>query len=242
MSDIKAGLWQNVHDGKHIKVRGVNQKIKSMVDCSDEGCADVYSLSVQDLLKDYELRGSDTKRDRLAQLKQSSGIPKTLARHGSLDEYADSLPAHNKAPPRQASLNAWVLPRMLNHDKKPVVDDTFNDDTLAQTFGPIEWDTGTQDKTAEICTCLGCKSIIPLDSVEFDMINRGLGCPTCKANASKMRLIGIAGQARSGKDTLASYLLDNLGDDWTRSSFAGPIKAMIEVITGDVKDEDKDKV
>ncbi|MGP9490846.1 deoxynucleotide monophosphate kinase family protein [Psychrobacter sp. AOP7-B1-24] len=39
---------------------------------------------------------------------------KTLARHGSLDEYVDSLPAH---------------------ESYPVVDDTFNDDTVAQTFG-----------------------------------------------------------------------------------------------------------
>lgn len=121
----------------------------------------------------------------------------------------------------------------------PKVDDTFNDDTPAQTFGDIQWDMGTQDKIAETCVCLTCKSIIPLDSVEFDMINRGLGCPTCKANASKMRLIGIAGPARAGKDTLASYLLDNLSDDWTRSSFADPLKAMLSVIGVDCSDDAK---
>lgn len=142
---------------------------------------------------------------------------KTLARHGSLDEYVDSLPAY---------------------ENQPVVDDTFNDDTVAQTFGNIQWDMGTQDKTAETCVCLTCKSIIPLDSVEFDMINRGLGCPTCKANASKMRLIGIAGQARSGKDTLAGYLLFNL-IGWTHSSFADPLKAMLTVIGVDCSDDAK---
>tara|TARA_R110002051_G_scaffold28421_1_gene67597 strand:- start:44998 stop:46017 length:1020 start_codon:yes stop_codon:yes gene_type:complete len=218
MTDIKTGLWQSVHDGKHIKVRGVNHTITSMVDCSDEGCAKVYGLLIEDLLSDYKLIESDAKRDRLAQVKQSSGISKTLARHGSLDEYVDSLPAYGS---------------------QPVVDDTFNDDTVAQTFGPIEWDMGTQDKIAETCVCLTCKSIIPLDSVEFDMINRGLGCPTCKANASKMRLIGIAGPARAGKDTLASYMLDNLGDNWTRSSFADPIKKMLEVIGVDCSDDAK---
>lgn len=113
------------------------------------------------------------------------------------------------------------------------------DNTPAQTFDDIKWDMGTQDKTAETCVCLTCKSIIPLDSVEFDMINQGLGCPTCKSNAGKMRLIGIAGQARSGKDTLASYLLDNLDGIWLRSSFADPIKEMLRAIGVDCSDDKK---
>lgn len=54
-----------------------------------------------------------------------------------------------------------------------------------------------------------------------------------------MRLIGIAGSARSGKDTLASYLLEHLTDDWSRSSFADPIKKMLEVIGVDCSDEAK---
>lgn len=256
-----------------------------------------------------------------------SNKSKTLARHGSLDEYVDSLPAYEKESigieskwlalkdldlVEVTAINvfddglganlddicftkggkAGVMNRekfLSAHTPCLLVDDTFNDDTVAQTFGdledylpscrcsecnksyklyhnrisiernsrcrkcfdrsiadtpaqtfgPIEWDAGTQDKTAEICTCLGCKSIIPLDSVEFDMINRGLGCPTCKANASKIRLIGIHGPARAGKDTLASYLLDNLSDDWSRSSFADPIKKMLEVIGVDCSDEAK---
>lgn len=102
------------------------------------------------------------------------------------------------------------------------LDDTFNDDTEAQTFSELG------------------RAII---------LERAKDLPThikdrilAELNAGKMRLIGIHGPARAGKDTLASYLLDNLSDDWSRSSFAGPIKAMIEVITGEVKDEDKDKV
>lgn len=77
----------------------------------------------------------------------------------------------------------------------PKVDDTFNDDTPAQTFGSLD--------------------------------------------AGKMRLIGIAGPARAGKDTLASYLLDNLSDDWSRSSFADPIKEMLRAIGVDCSDDKK---
>lgn len=84
------------------------------------------------------------------------------------------------------------------------VDDTFNDDTPAQTFGNLD--------------------------TRYSRVKR---------DAGKMRLIGIAGQARSGKDTLADYLLDNLSDDWTRSSFADPLKAMLSVIGVDCSDDKK---
>lgn len=110
---------------------------------------------------------------------------------------------------------------LVNADK-PITDDTFNDDTPAQTFGDIKFHEGKKYMTR-----------VP-NLWRRDEKKVGI--------SSKMRLIGIAGPARAGKDTLASYLLDNLSDDWSRSSFAGPIKAMIEVITGEVKDEDKDKV
>lgn len=57
-----------------------------------------------------------------------------------------------------------------------------------------------------------------------------------------MHLIGIAGPARAGKDTLADYLLNNLGDNWGRSSFANPMKAMLKVIGVDCSDDAKDKM
>lgn len=57
--------------------------------------------------------------------------------------------------------------------------------------------------------------------------------------AGKMKLIGIAGQARSGKDTLASYMLDNLDGIWLRSSFADPIKEMLRAIGVDCSDDAK---
>lgn len=164
---------------------------------------------------------------------------KTLARHGSLDEYVGSLPAY---------------------ENQPVVDDTFNDDTVAQTFGDIQWDEGTGDKSVKVAVCLTCDAKMPEDSIEFYVLNQGLGCPTCRANAAnkytirvpnlwrrdekkvvaagKMRLIGIAGQARSGKDTLAGYLLFNL-IGWTHSSFADPLKAMLTVIGVDCSDDAK---
>lgn len=57
-----------------------------------------------------------------------------------------------------------------------------------------------------------------------------------------MRLIGIAGQARSGKDTLSDYLLENLGGEWQRSSFADPIKQMLGAIGVDCSDANKDNI
>ena len=56
----------------------------------------------------------------------------------------------------------------------------------------------------------------------------------------EMRLIGIAGKARSGKDTTANYLLNKLGGRWSSSSFADPMKAMLGVIGVDCSDEAKD--
>ena len=83
---------------------------------------------------------------------------------------------------------------LVNADK-PVIDDTFNDDTPAQTFGSLD--------------------------------------------AGKMRLVGIAGPARAGKDTLCSYMLDNLDGIWLRSSFADPIKEMLRAIGVDCSDDKK---
>lgn len=60
-----------------------------------------------------------------------------------------------------------------------------------------------------------------------------------KGNGSTMRLIGIAGQARAGKDTLASHILCNLGGDWSRSSFADPLKEMLTAIGVDCSDDAK---
>ena len=120
-----------------------------------------------------------------------------------------------------------------------VVDDTFNDDTPAQTFSDIKWDEGTDDKSVKVAVCLTCDAKMPEGSLDYEAVNQGLGCPSCNSNASKMRLIGIAGPARAGKDTLASYLLDNLSDDWSRSSFADPIKEMLRAIGVDCSDDKK---
>ena len=56
----------------------------------------------------------------------------------------------------------------------------------------------------------------------------------------KIRLIGIAGKARSGKDTAAKYLLNKLGGDWYIASFADPMKEMLNVIGVDTGDGFKD--
>ena len=129
---------------------------------------------------------------------------------------------------------------LVNADKPvPVVDDTFNDDTPAQTFGDIKWDEGTDDKSAKVAVCLTCDAKMREGSLDYEAVNQGLGCPSCNSNASKMHLIGIAGPARAGKDTLCSYMLDNLDGIWLRSSFADPIKEMLKVIGVDCSDDAK---
>lgn len=191
---------------------------------------------------------------------------KTLAGLGmrTLDEYVDSLPAH---------------------EQQPVIDDTFNDDTPAQTFGDIQWDKGTQDRTEKIVVipCPKCQKAVPYDKHgALFLIGKQAVCSDCYVNndgerfyaankyatrvpnlwrrddkkvraatdeitlqefmdvmVDKMRLIGIAGPARAGKDTLASYLLDNLSDDWSRSSFADPLKEMLRAIGVDCSDDAK---
>jgi hypothetical protein len=125
----------------------------------------------------------------------------------------------------------------LHEADKPapvVIDDTFNDDTPAQTFG-------------ELITCASCQTSYGdySEQQKIDSENGG-ACLFCQQKNEflqrknkKMRLIGIAGQARSGKDTLASYMLDNLDGTWLRSSFADPLKAMLSVIGVDCSDDAK---
>lgn len=113
-------------------------------------------------------------------------------------------------------------PRDLNVlEYMPVgcVDDTFNDDTEAQTFSELG------------------RAII---------LERAKDLPThikdrilAELNAGKMRLIGIHGPARAGKDTLCSYMLDNLDGIWLRSSFADPLKEMLRAIGVDCSDDAK---
>jgi len=130
--------------------------------------------------------------------------------------------------------------RLYKADKpKPDVDDTFNDDTPAQTFGDIQWDMGTDDKSVKVAVCLTCDAKMPEGSLDYEAVNQGLGCLSCNSNASKMRLIGIAGPARAGKDTLCSYMLDNLDGIWLRSSFADPLKEMLRAIGVDCSDDKK---
>lgn len=123
---------------------------------------------------------------------------------------------------------------LVNADK-PVVDDTFNDDTPAQTFGDVS----------------NHVSSTPFEPIKIDSFSKKYVTRVPNVwrrddkkveAASKMRLIGIAGQARAGKDTLASYMLDNLDGTWSRSSFADPIKEMLRAIGVDCSDAAKGKI
>lgn len=125
---------------------------------------------------------------------------------------------------------------------KPDVDDTFNDDTPAQTF-----DTGTTYVTRvpnpwrrdeEEVGAAG--KTIPFASCDFGTDDKTVTCDFFSlSDDTPMRLIGIAGPARAGKDTLCSYMLDNLDGIWLRSSFADPIKEMLRAIGVDCSDDAK---
>lgn len=182
MSEIKAGLWQNILDGSYVDVRRGSSIEPSDVLYSEEGCGVVHKMSVRELFASYVLRESN----------------------------------------------------------KPalVIDDTFKDDTPAQTFGELN--------NAKSVVCQNCNKKFQCYHNRVSIRRSGM-CGICRAtntvfeksDDTPMHLIGIAGPARAGKDTLASYLLDNLSDDWSRSSFADPIKRMLEVIGVDCSDEAK---
>lgn len=133
--------------------------------------------------------------------------------------------------------------RLYKADKpKPDVDDTFNDDTPAQTF-----DTGTTYVTRvpnpwrrdeEEVGAAG--KTIPFASCDFGTDDKTVTCDFFSlSDDTPMRLIGIAGPACAGKDTLCSYMLDNLDGIWLRSSFADPIKEMLRAIGVDCSDDKK---
>ena len=105
--------------------------------------------------------------------------------------------------------------------------------------------------------CDNCDEVLKVKKIDVDMVNH----PPHYKDASgiddtfnddialqtfgelpvrKMRLIGIAGKARSGKDTTAKYLLNKLGGNWSTASFADPMKAMLNAIDVDTSDEAKD--
>lgn len=148
---------------------------------------------------------------------------------------------------------------LVNADK-PVIDDTFNDDTPAQTFSVLEKMRGI--------ICLNCGldyqlyhnrvsierdgmcrrcfdeasagKTIPFDSCDFGTDDKTVTCDFFSlSDDTPMRLIGIHGPARAGKDTLCSYMLDNLDGIWLRSSFADPLKEMLRAIGVDCSDDKK---
>lgn len=118
------------------------------------------------------------------------------------------------------------------------VDDTFNDDTPAQTFGELS--------NTKNVVCQNCNKTFHCYHNRVSIRRSGM-CGICRAtnttlensDDTPMRLIGIAGPARAGKDTLCSYMLDNLDGIWSRSSFADPLKAMLSVIGVDCSDDAK---
>lgn len=217
MSEIKTGLWQSTLDGSFIKVR---RSGKIGVYYNDEGCDIEHVMSQKEFNHCYILVNAD---------KPAPVID---------DTFNDDTPAQTFSEVQKLSAKQK---RNVNFDAYQLISDS----TPAKTYGPVSirtaaWDMGTDEKTVKVAVCLTCDAKMPEGSLAFDALNQGLGCMDCNANAGKMRLIGIAGQARAGKDTLASYMLDNLDSDWSRSSFADPLKAMLTAIDIDCSDEAKD--
>lgn len=126
---------------------------------------------------------------------------------------------------------------LVNADK-PVIDDTFNDDAVAQTFGDL---SNTKNVVCQNCNKTFCcyHNRVSIRRSGMCALCRATNKPLSKTNDTAMRLIGIAGPARAGKDTLASYMLDNLDGVWLRSSFADPIKEMLRAIGVDCSDDKK---
>lgn len=83
-------------------------------------------------------------------------------------------------------------------------------------------------------TSQGVISIDPASKNDND------GISICEVRDYPITLIGITGPARAGKDTLSKILLDKLGKDWGKASFADPLKQMLGVIGVDCSDEAKD--
>lgn len=107
---------------------------------------------------------------------------KTLAGLGmrTLDEYVDSLPTVFIS---ESQLTRYLEKRYCFYSRKMLrwlnKSDFFElenpiADTPAQTFGHIQWDMGTQDKSEAILAtvCSKCGSTVPADSVSKPALSR----------------------------------------------------------------------
>jgi len=116
--------------------------------------------------------------------------PKTLARHGSLDEYVDSLPAHDRNPIEDKvrivteirQCERWIDRRdnvvmVLNVRDFDVTFETSDGGVRTMSkekflkeyrFIEIQWDMGTDEKseTILVTVCSKCGSTVPADSVD----------------------------------------------------------------------------
>lgn len=121
---------------------------------------------------------------------------KTLARHGSLDEYVDSLPAHDQNLIEDKVITVteikqcgrWIDRRdnvvmVLNVRDFDVTFETSDGGVRTMSkekflkeyrFIEIQWDMGTQDKSEAILVtvCPRCGSTVPADNVENTALSR----------------------------------------------------------------------
>ena len=130
----------------------------------------------------------------------------------------------------EKNTNPGIYYKLVSHDTETV--------TLESPFGERHEVTWADAKDNYTKTTMSNSNAIADNTPDDDFATTTFG----PLERAPMRLIGIAGQARSGKDTLADYLLDNLGDVWCRSSFANPMKQMLDAIGVDCSDSNKDSI
>ena len=128
----------------------------------------------------------------------------------------------------EKNTNPGIYYRLVSHDTETI--------TLESPFGERHEVTWADAKDNYIKTTMSNSNAIADNTPDDDFATTTFG-PLEKA---PMRIIGIAGLARSGKDTLADYLLDNLGDAWRRSYFSNLMKQMLGAIGVDCSDAAKD--
>ena len=259
-NDDDPRVWININDDSCINVSHIGSKYAYY---SEEGSSDSHSMDVKYFAENYRLAGIGEKLEPVVDiavgspwlaLKDLDKVEVTGVK--VFDDGVDDVWFT-----KNGRIDILTRDKFLSTHTPLLIDDTFNDDTPAQTFSDIKWDEGVGEKCVRVAVCLTCDAKMPEDSLDFYVINQGLGCLNCKANAGKkymtrvpnvwrrdekkvgaadkMRLIGIAGPARAGKDTLCSYMLDNLDGTWLRSSFADPLKEMLRVLGVDCSDDAK---
>ena len=223
-------VWININDDSCIKVSHIGSQYAYY---SEEGSSDSHSMDIKYFTENYGLAGIG---EKLAPVIDDTFNDDTPAQTFSVLENMAKIIC------LKCGLDYQLYHNRLSIERDGMCRQCFDKANAGKTIPFYSCDFGTDEKCVKIAVCLTCDAKMPEGSEAFEAVNQGLGCMNCNSNAGKMHLIGIAGPARAGKDTLCSYMLDNLDGTWLRSSFADPIKEMLRAIGVDCSDEAKEVV